>query len=200
MAESPYKNLRQKDWLKKTEELVATHPVPKNEWVQIVLQAWHDIFDSSLGPKKFRIGEHIFPKPQIMGFLLHELIPLELESRYPNLWCGDRCATDKDLVYLPDDRFSVELKTSSHASQIFANRSYAQESSEGKKNKSGYYLAANFGKFSPMLQPEIVMIRFGWIDHSDWIGQEAATGQQAHLSKAAYESKLLTLYPAKSAV
>ncbi len=42
--------------------------------------------------------------------------------------------------------------------------------------------------------PSIQMIRFGWIDHTDWIGQEAATGQQSRLSPDTYSLKLKTLY------
>ncbi len=109
--------------------------------VEVVLQSWNDIFDSKLGPKGFQIGKHIFPKPQIMGFLLHELIPLEFSARYPRLWRGEQTASDKDLVYIPDPQYSVEIKTSSDSKNIYGNRSYAQESdSAGKKSKSGYYL------------------------------------------------------------
>ena len=34
----------------------------------------------------------------------------------------------------------MEIKTSSHKSQIFGNRSYAQKSSATSKKKTGYYL------------------------------------------------------------
>jgi hypothetical protein len=165
----------------------------------VVLQAWTDIFDSKLGPKNFQIGRHIFPKPQIMGFFLHELIPLEFAARYPTEWRGEKTAGDKDMVYIPDNRFSIEIKTSSHPAQIFGNRSYAQEGeTAGKKSKSGYYLTVNFGKFAPSgIEPEILRIRFGWIDHSDWIGQVAQSGQQAHLTLGADRFKLLTIHPTK---
>jgi hypothetical protein len=43
-------------------------------------------------------------------------------------------------------------------------------------------------------QPKIKIIRFGWLDHSDWIAQRAATGQQARLRPEAYQYKLLELY------
>ena len=199
MADSPYLNLSEDQWLKKTQELIQRHPLTKGELVDVVLRAWNDIFDSRFGPKGFQIGKHIIPKPQIMGFLLHELIPLEFATRYPQKWCGERSATDKDLVCVKDEGFSVEIKTSSNKSQIFGNRSYAQEDQgKGKKNKSGYYLTVNFEKFTRTnSNPKIIQIRFGWIDHSDWKGQEAATGQQAHLTTAADTYKLLTIYTAK---
>jgi hypothetical protein len=129
-----------------------------------------------------------------MGFLLHELIPLELEFRYPKLWRRERLSTEKDLVYIPDEAFSVEIKTSSSKRNIYGNRSYAQVGGTSKKSKSGYYLAINFEKFSSKVtKPEITLVRFGWLDQEDWIGQVAATGQQARLSPIVERNKLLVL-------
>jgi hypothetical protein len=191
---SPYLDVAQSDWQRKTEELVAGHPLTREQLVEVVLQAWEDIFVSKIG--KFSIGKELFPKPQIMGFFLHELIPLEFQARFPKLWRGDKSGADKDLVYIPDTRYSVEIKTSSHASQIFGNRSYAQETEGTKKSKSGYYLAVNFTKFGAApLQQSVTRIRFGWLDHSDWVGQKAASGQQARLDPVVEGSKLILLYP-----
>jgi hypothetical protein len=132
-----------------------------------------------------------------MGFFLHELIPLELETRYPGIWKKEVSKSDKDLVYLPDALFSVEIKTSSHGSQIFGNRSFAQESDAvGRKAKSGYYLAVNFEKFLHESRPNIRQIRFGWLDHSDWLGQKSSTGQQARLSISADRGKMRVIYAA----
>jgi len=145
-----------------------------------------------LGTKGFKIGVNIFPKPQIMGFLLHELVPLELSVRYPKLWRTEETSEDKDIVFIPDDIFSIELKTSSSPRRIFGNRSYAQDSTKGKKEKTGYYLAINFHKFiEKKTRPKIKLIRFGWI------GQKAATGQQSRLPTEVENSKLLEIYPSK---
>ena len=198
MRKSPYAGIREERWLTKTQELVTAHPLKQTEIVDVVRGAWNAIFESTIGPKAFRIGRDLFPKPQIMGFFLHELIALELQSRYPKLWRGEKTGGEKDLVYIPDDRFSVEVKTSSHGSQIFGNRSYAQESTSSKKDKAGYYLAVNFEKFAEgKASPAIRKVRFGWLDHADWIGQTAATGQQARLAGAVEGGKLLTLFDAK---
>lgn len=191
---SPYAGVHVPDWKIKTQELIESHPLKTAEIVEVVLQAWNDIFDSKLGPKGFQIGVHILPKPQIMGFFLHELIQLEFGTRYPRLWRAEKTSNDKDLVYIPNDEFSIEIKTSSNPNRIFGNRSYAQESKAGKKDKSGYYLTANFEKFGLSHKPQILLIRFGWIDHTDWVGQKAATGQQAHLTPDARNSKLLSIY------
>jgi hypothetical protein len=38
------------------------------------------------------------------------------------------------------------------------------------------------------------MIRFGFLEHTDWIGQASQTGQQARLSTESYKYKLKVLY------
>ena len=194
---SPYENQPMAKWLKITKKLVQRHPLSAEEIVQIALASWENIFESKIG-NAFLIGMDIFPKPQIMGFFLHELIPLTLAKRYPDKWRKEETASEKDLIYIPDDTFSVEIKTSSSAKNIYGNRSYAQEANSVKKSKSGYYLAINFQNFSAKIKkPQITRIRFGWLDHTDWIGQTAATGQQARLSPDVAKNKLMILYDLK---
>jgi len=195
---SPYTRIPPDKWSHVTRKLIDEHPLKLDEIVDIVLISWESIFSSSLGTKGFKIGVNIFPKPQIMGFLLHELIPLELSVRYPKSWRTEETSEDKDIVYIPDDKFSIELKTSSSPRRIFGNRSYAQDSTRGKNAKTGYYLAVNFQKFmEKKTRPNIKLIRFGWIDSTDWIGQRAATGQQSRLPTEVENSKLLEIYPLK---
>ena len=190
---SPYEGLRPQDWAHRTRELIDDHPLEEGELLEVVQQSWNAIFESRLG--SFRIGVHLFPKPQIMGFFLHELIPLEIAKRYPDHWRREESAQDKDLVYSPDASYSIEIKTSSSKNKIFGNRSYAQKGMQGKKSKTGYYLAVNFEKFARQTvdRPELRLVRFGWIDHDDWIGQAAPTGQQARLSPEVEAGKLLVL-------
>jgi hypothetical protein len=102
------------------------------------------------------------------------------------------------MVYEPDNSFSVEIKTSSSSKGIFGNRSFSQESAERpeKKEKSGYYLTINYPPIHKLRQIEpIKLIRFGWLDHKDWQGQRAASGQQASLKPEVLALKLLTIYP-----
>lgn len=190
---SPYDNIPPAQWAAKTQDLIDAHPLDVDDIVDTVLTCWTAIFESRLGGK-FRIGHDIQPKPQIMGFLLHELIPLELQSRHPGEWRPEELKSDKDLVYIPDPALSVELKTSSHATQIFGNRSYAQPQDGAGKSKDGYYLTVNFEKFSSNGLPKVTLVRFGWLDHTDWIGQAAATGQQARIRPESDRAKLLRLY------
>lgn len=190
---SPYLGLPIEDWEKRTRELIGEHPLDTVEIYDVVLQIWDDIFRSAIGSKPFKIGEDLFPKPQIMAYFLHELIPLEFSRRYPGEWRREETPDEKDLVCILEPRYSVEIKTSSSAGRIFGNRSYAQEADSPKKGKSGYYLAVNFEKFGLAQPPKIARVRFGWLDHSDWIGQAAATGQQARLAPIVEKCKLLQL-------
>lgn len=195
---SPYQGLPKDKWLGKTNELLEAFPLTKDEIVAPILEAWDSIFESKIGRHGIQIGKEIFPKPQIMGSYLHELIPLEFAYLYPGMWRADETSDEKDLVYIPDQNFSSEIKTSSSKNKIYGNRSYAQEPTDSKKSKNGYYIGVNFGKFvttKPGPQkPKINLIRFGWLDHTDWKGQAAASGQQASVLPDSDKTKLLIIY------
>ncbi len=196
LPESPYDGLTVDRWKEKTHELVVEHPLESAELVEIVINSWSGILDTRIGAGRHQIGVDVFPNPQIMAFLLHELIPLELGLLHPGIWRRDNSPTEKDVVHIPDDSYSFEIKASSSPNSIYANRSYAQPSPTSKKHKAGYYLAINFEKFTQnMNSPKITRIRMGWLDHTDWIGQRAPTGQQARLNIDARGKKLLDLYP-----
>ncbi|GLQ98096.1 ScaI family restriction endonuclease [Dyella mobilis] len=193
--QGPYHQLSQELWSHKTDELIAAFPLRMNELVEIVLSSWSDIFKTTVGARKFAIGQQLIFPPQVLGSMLEQLIGHELSERHPWQWRLGSEASEKDVVCIPDSNFSFEIKTSSHRSQIFGNRSYAQPTENGKKSKSGYYLAVNFDKVERNAKdPSIRKIRFGWLDHSDWRGQAAATGQQANLSVEVARHKLRTLY------
>ena len=197
---SPYAGLPKEKWIDKTRELIAAHPLKSADMKAAVLDSWDSIFESKIGKHGIRIGKEIFPSPQLMGAFLHELIPLELAANQPKAWRGNRNKGEKDLVCITDLKFSIEVKTSSNKSGIFANRSYAQPQSSSPlaKGKDGYYIAVNFEKFiEGRKRPRIRLIRFGWLDHTDWIAQTAATGQQARLAPITYRAKLLPIYDAE---
>lgn len=197
---SPFEGLAPNEWEAQTRSLIAQHPLPTSVIKEVVLASWVAVFDSGIGTKPFRIGVEIFPRPQIMAFFLHELIPLELSHRYPTQWKREESVGDKDIVCISDPLFSIEIKASSNPRKIFGNRSYVQPAEGGKKGKSGYYLAINFEPFQKIeghyvvgVRPRIVQIRFGWLDATDWVGQTAASGQQARLKPEADRYKLLPI-------
>ena len=189
---SPYEGVPVEQWEKRTRELISQHPIATNDLVYAVLNSWNKIYNSVIG-ETIVIGKTYFPTPQILGDFIHELVPIELRARYPNFRKGIG-ATEKDIHCDSNDFFSIEIKTSSQKG-IYGNRSYAQKGSRSSKSKSGYYLAVNFPPIHKIeeWQP-ISLIRFGWLDSSDWHGQAAATGQQANLSRDVLQKKLITLY------
>ena len=186
---SPYENVPVQQWHKITEELVEKHPLSP-VIVDLCLKSWQSILNGKINTYlNMKIGEMSI-SPQTTGALLHDVIPAYIAKNVPGFRKG--IGKEKDIVCESDDRFSLELKTSSQKS-IFGNRSYAK--SETGKSKSGYCLAINFEKIS-CENPQILRIQFGWLDHSDWVGQRSETGQQAALTKEAKENKLITLYAA----
>ncbi|MBQ2884421.1 MAG: ScaI family restriction endonuclease [Alphaproteobacteria bacterium] len=194
--ESPYKNLPVENWKSKTEELINKHPL-KNKIVEIVLKSWDDIFKSKVG--SFTIGKEITPSPQIMSFFLHELVAHYLSLEYPKEYKVGESKTEKDIHNMKKPELGIEIKASSNRTQIFANRSYAQPSSQSEeKDKNGYYIGINFEKFTKTNRtPQILQIRFGYLEHSDWIAQKSETGQQARLSPDADKNKFFVLYKKK---
>lgn len=190
---SPYDNHDISEWKSITNKLINNHPLKTKDIVRTVLEAWNEIFDSSIG--NYKIGIDIFPKPQILGFFLHELIALKFQTAYPTSWRVEKNVDDKDIVCIENPLYSIELKTSSSDKNIYGNRSYSQNTETDKKSKSGYYLAVNFQKFTnSTTHPKIISIRFGWLDHDDWIGQKSQSGQQARLSRDVEQNKLISIY------
>lgn len=184
---SPYDNIDVQNWYQITEELVKKHPLLPRI-VDLCLKSWQSILHGKINTYlNMKISEMSI-SPQATGALLHDVIPAYITKNVPGFRKGE--GKEKDIVCENDDYFSVELKTSSQKS-IFGNRSYAK--SETGKMKAGYYLAINFEKIASA-NPRILRIQFGWLDHSDWVGQRSETGQQASLTKEAKENKLLTLY------
>jgi hypothetical protein len=207
---SPYQNSAPEAWLKITQQLIEARPLSSKDMVGAVQQSWQQIFESKIGP--LSIGVHIFPTPQIIGAILHELIPYNLAAMYPTMYKVGNSKTEKDIVCVADNSYSIEIKTSSNPREIFANRSYAQPTSPTElKPKNGYYLTINFerfiqltdGSYKPLLRdesemilyPQILQIKFGYLEHTDWIPQNSATGQQARLNTQAKRMKLLRIYP-----
>jgi hypothetical protein len=193
---SPYTGKSVEEWSAITDELIEKHPISSDEIVETVLKSWDDIYNSKIGP--FYIGKEIEPVPQIMSFLLHELVAHYLSLKHPGVYKVGTEKAEKDIHCITDNSLSIEIKASSHPNQIFANRSYAQpQSGFGHKDKNGYYIAVNFEQFKSVKPnlPKILMIRFGYLEHIDWIAQTAATGQQARLSADVYRYKLKKIYP-----
>ncbi|PHS15278.1 MAG: restriction endonuclease [Kangiella sp.] len=149
MKKSPYLGLNENDWKKKTEEIVQDHPIKIDELVEIIKSSWDSIFASTIGTQKLQLGKDIVLSPQFTGSILGTLISHEFSTRYPKAWRPEASKQDKDLVYIPDEELSCEIKTSSSASRIYGNRSYAQpQSGNARKSKDGFYIGVNFDKMT----------------------------------------------------
>lgn len=192
---SPYNNIDSSNWPAITEKLISEHPIKTDDIIAAVLESWEKILNTKIGDE-LKIGEDIFPSPQIMGNYLHELIPVILSKKYPGIWRKEVDKEDKDLVYIPNDYYSIEIKTSSNKNNLYGNRSYGQAEGNNTSGKSkyGFYIGVNFEDIKKINPPKILKIRFGWIDHSDWNAQKAATGQNATLSTLARDNKMKLIY------
>ncbi len=184
-------------WALTTNKLLTKFPIAMGEIVEVVLTSWEDIFQSKIGRKRFEIGQDIRPEPQVMGLLLHELIPLNLAATHPAGWRRGLASSECDVVCISDGSKSFEIKTSSSRGGIFGNRSYAHVSATASKTRGSFFLAVNFGKFvDTTSRPEISLIRFGWLGAGDWIGQKTESGQQSRLTREAKAYKLKVIYEA----
>ena len=184
---SPYENIDVKDWPNVTKTLVEKHPL-KSTIVDLCLKSWQSILNGKINTYLNLQIKEMNISPQAMGALLHDVIPEYIAKNISGFKKG--IGNEKDVVCSDDDSFSFEIKTSSRTS-IYGNRSYAK--SETGKSKAGYYLAINFEKTAAR-EPRILKIQFGWLDHSDWVGQKSETGQKATLTTRAKAFKLITLY------
>src|SRR5690554_1708186 len=103
MSQSPYYGKDKSEWKSITDKIISEHPLDEKSLVDMIHLAWNNIFETSIGLNNLKIGEHIFPKPQVIGALMHELIPAEMAATYPYEWRGEADAGDKDIVYIPND-------------------------------------------------------------------------------------------------
>lgn len=185
---NPYEGKNVDSWRSITEQLVKSHPLAP-QIVDLCLKSWQSILNGKINTYLNLLIREMRISPQATGALLHDVIPEYIEKQNIK---GFRkgIGKEKDIVCDYDDTFSMELKTSSQGS-IYGNRSYAK--SESGKEKSGYYITINFEKIAKK-DPEILLIKMGWLDHTDWRGQASQKGQQASISKDVWDKKLITLH------
>lgn len=156
--------------------------------------AWDAVWATEVGAGGAKIPlRDIAPPATVIGYFFEKLLAKEMALALPKEWRGGT-GSEKDLHYIPDPSKSIEVKSSGQSGlKIYGNRSYGQDlanAEAGKKDKSGYYITVNF------FANRISLIRFGWIDSSDWAPQKSPTGQMAGLKATVYEHKL-TIVPGK---
>jgi hypothetical protein len=192
--DSPYTGKPEAEWPAVTRRLADTFPLPMATLGAAARDAWDLLYSATVVGGRLHFGVDLFPEPQVIGAFLHELIPWVVAERAAG-WRRDQTGYDKDLVCLADERYSIEIKTSSDDAGFYGNRSYAQVSAAGgKKGKAGYYLVVNFPKtHKTRVVSPLTQVRFGWLDHTDWVGQSSPTGQQARVPAAVARAKLVAI-------
>jgi hypothetical protein len=132
---SPYEGAPVAEWPGITARLVAEHPLSLAVIHDVALEAWHQVWKTAIGtpPDAIPLCE-IDPPAQIVGHFFEKLMARVLANRFPGAWRGTSERNEKDLVYLPNSIFSIEIKSSGQLGlRVFGNRSYGQELTEGGK-------------------------------------------------------------------
>jgi hypothetical protein len=189
---SPYAGQSIENWRGITAGLVRQHPLGSDEILDATQVAWNALWATTIGKGAASVPLLDIALPAtVVGYFFEVLLGRELARRYPGQWQQGNAGDQKDLHFVEDPRFSIEVKASGQRGvQIYGNRSYGQEVqnlARAKKDKSGYYLTVNFTGST------LKLVRFGWIDGSDWVPQKSPTGQMAGLGAEVYEHKLLPL-------
>lgn len=163
-------------------------PIEPETLAECALESWREVWASRIGGEEHGIRLADWRAPaSVIGLLFEGMLARSLARRQPGEWRQGARKGEPDLVYLPRPESSVQLKTSGQGGiRIYGNRSYATPpSTAGAKGaKDGFYLTCNF------LDSSLYLLRFGWLNHEDWIPQQSETGQAATLGAEAYRSKL----------
>ncbi len=189
---SPYLNMPVSSWPTITRKLLAKHPLRPEVIMEVAVQSWQALWSTRVGLGQTAIDlEKLNVPATVVGYFFEVLFAKEMARRFPGKWRGSQQGSEKDLVYTSDSDYSVEIKTSGQMGlKVYDNRSYGQKLQnlqQAKKEKSGFYITVNFFKRS------LSLIRFGWIDASDWKPQASPTGQMAGLPDEVYRYKLVPI-------
>lgn len=178
-------------WAQITRNIVEQHPLTRDLILDAALLSWSRLWNTWVGDANigFPLAD-IDPPATVIGYMFEKLFAKELAVRLPGAWRGG-VGSEKDLHCLTDEMMSVEMKASGQLGyKIYGNRSYGQvleNADAAKKDKSGFYITVNFyGR-------TLTLLRFGWIDSTDWQAQKSPTGQMAGLSPQVYQHKLLQI-------
>lgn len=190
---SLYNSLPIEQWREKTDELVEQYPLSLDEIRFAATRAWDLLWQTTIGKGEaaIRLTELDVPAT-IVGYFFEKLLAKELESQHSGEWRGSQSKNEMDLVYLPNDRHSTEIKSSGQpGTKVYGNRSYGKAPRsadlETKPEKSGYYITMNFYGM------RLTLLRLGWIDFEDWSPQAAESGQAASLNENVYKYKLVEI-------
>ncbi len=190
---SPFFHIPVDRWPEITKRLLEEFPLSFDEIVAAVENAWDEFYQSRIGSVGLVIGRDIFLPAQATGVILERLVAAHLAKRHIN-WKSGVTKVEKDVVCIGNPHFSFEIKTSSSKKGVYGNRSTGHRADGRTKYRSGYYLIVNYK--NPTEEDPIRslrLIRFGWIDDEDWVGQSSPAGQQASIGREVTALKIVTL-------
>jgi hypothetical protein len=190
---SPYHGLDTELWPSVTQSVVDAFPLSRSQLFNLAVDAWKDVTSTRIGRRELRIGHDLEVPAQAIGYLFEKLFALALMEMAGPFRGGLSQATEKDIVHDDDPSFSFEIKTSTHKTGIYGNRSQSQRSAKRKKIRVGYHLVMNFTKPTAAQPYGSFVLRFGWLDNSDWKAQNAQSGQAAHVPPHIQAMKLVEL-------
>jgi len=160
------------------------YPLSKKKIVEVVKESFADFKHGKF--RKMNLGKEVIPEKQVQSGILHELIVASM-SLIKGFREGKQ-KHDKDIVFIKNNKFSLDVKTSTNPERIAGNRLTAGRTDY--VNPSGYFLCVNFDPFLKgikLQKPKLRKIRFGWIDASKWKPQ-SGRGQAATLSSETLQS------------
>lgn len=188
---SPYFGAPVNQWTEITHSLIQKHPLTLQVIHDAAMISWDRLWKTWVGDRSvgFPIAE-IDPPATVIGYMFEKLFAKQLAVVLPGAWRGG-VGSEKDLHCLQDDLLSVEMKASGQLGyEVYGNRSYGQvleNADAAKKDKSGFYITVNFHG------QKLTLLRFGWIDATDWKAQRSSSGQMAGLSSDVYQHKLIPI-------
>lgn len=134
-----------------------------------VLSTWNDIEQASIaGVRLLDVADS-----GVVSNLFHSLLPIKLS---PLGYRKDQDKNEKDLHYIADPKYSLEIKTST-SNRISGSVSYIA-SNKGTKERSSLYLCIFWSKEG------ISSVKFGVINFEDWNLPKAGSSSAAIHAKA----------------
>ena len=140
--------------IRKFSQTIDDHPLT-NKLEQFVVQSWTELLKAKIG----NLCLISCLDMQALGGIFEKILANIIQEQYPGEWRpGNKPHHEKDIVCSTDDRYSIEVKTSTNIGlKVFGNRSYANVSNIATKSRNGFTLTVNVD----LKNSKICLIRFG---------------------------------------
>lgn len=100
------------------------NPSQNNIILQYALDSWAHVWNTTIGNTPLRLSV-LNPSATVIGYFFEKVFAYNLAQAFPLEWRGGINKEDKDIVCIPHNNFSIEIKTSGQlGTKIYGNRSY----------------------------------------------------------------------------